>query len=540
MEKSSYYRLAKDSGNEEILVPYFYPIAGEDKLLTSLVVPIHGKNKKNEIVTIGVAGVDIIAGKLNEITSKIKPYDSGYGFLLAQDTTFVTHPTPELVLKKLSEIDKEVRPSAEVFAALKNGKAVMEEKIAAATGEDSYFYYQPVFVGRTKTPWSLCVTIPKHKVMAEANRLAVIYAIVGLAGLLVFCIVLFIISNVIVNPIKNVSNGLQDAAEGEGDLTKRLKVKSEDEVGDLSGWFNAFIEKLQDIIRNIANNVSDLNKSSDNLAKISNTMAMSSNEVSDKSNAVAAASEEMSSNMSSVAAATEQTSTNISMIVAALEEMSSTINEISINTAKGSKTTIQAVDNAQAVSEKVGKLGKAAKDISKVTETIAEISEQTNLLALNATIEAARAGEAGKGFAVVAGEIKALAQQTAEATKDINEKISGVQTTTNESIISIESIVKVINEINEVVIMVATAIEEQTSTTQEISNNAAQAASGIQEVNENITQASGVAGGISQDIAEVNNLSAEMSRNSQEVASAVKQLNHLSAAISTLVDKFKI
>jgi Methyl-accepting chemotaxis protein len=133
-----------------------------------------------------------------------------------------------------------------------------------------------------------------------------------------------------------------------------------------------------------------------------------------------------------------------------------------------------------------------------VTETIADISEQTNLLALNATIEAARAGQAGKGFAVVAAEIKALALQTAEATKEIGSKIGNVQTATGESVSAIQEIVTIIDEINKIVTSVAAAIEEQTATTQEISTNVSQAAEGVQEVNQNVNQASTVAGEVSR------------------------------------------
>ena len=230
-------------------------------------------------------------------------------------------------------------------------------------------------------------------------------------------------------------------------------------------------ENLTGMIRDITSSTQALDRSSTDLAAVSEQMASNVQETSDRSNNVSAAAEEMSTNMTSVAAATEQTAANIQTIVAAVEEMTATINEIAGNMAKGSETTARAVETAEVVSGRVDALGEAAAEISKVTDTIADISEQTNLLALNATIEAARAGEAGKGFAVVAGEIKDLAQQTARATSDINDKINGVRNTTEESVAAIRSIVDVISEINGIVATVATAIEEQSATTQEISNN---------------------------------------------------------------------
>jgi methyl-accepting chemotaxis protein len=188
----------------------------------------------------------------------------------------------------------------------------------------------------------------------------------------------------------------------------------------------------------------------------------------------------------------------------------------------------------------VDELGHAADEISKVTEAITEISEQTNLLALNATIEAARAGEAGKGFAVVANEIKELARQTAAATLEIKNRITGIQDSTADTVTQIEAITGVINEVNEIVGTIATAVEEQSVTSQEIANNVAQASQGIQEVNENVNQSSSVAGTISGDIAEVNSSVQEIADSSSQVNHNSDELSALSGKLRELVGRFKV
>lgn len=155
--------------------------------------------------------------------------------------------------------------------------------------------------------------------------------------------------------------------------------------------------------------------------------------------------------------------------------MTTTINEIAQNTEKANTITGEAVSEAKGASDNVDELGSAAQEISKVTETVTEISEQTNLLALNATIEAARAGDAGKGFAVVANEIKELARQTAEATQDIKRRIEGIQDSTSGTVTKIQQISKVINDVNDIVSTIASSVEEQSVTTKEIATNVAQA-----------------------------------------------------------------
>ncbi len=324
-----------------------------------------------------------------------------------------------------------------------------------------------------------------------------------------------------------------------GDLTVEFNANGKHITG-VYGNMKDMTQNLARMFADITGGVQTLTSSSTELSAISQQMASGSEQSSEKANNVASAAEEMSTSMNSVAAATEQTTASLQMIVSAAEEMSVTINEIAKNTAKGSQTTSEAVEKAEHISGKVKELGKAASEISKVTETISDISEQTNLLALNATIEAARAGEAGKGFAVVAGEIKALAQQTAEATDEIGSRIGDVQASTQESVSAIGSIVEIINEINMIVTSVATAIEEQSATTQEISSNVSQAAAGVQEVNENVNQTSAVAGEVTKDVHMVSQAADEINTGSLQVNSSAAELSELAENLNEMVSRFKL
>jgi methyl-accepting chemotaxis protein len=348
------------------------------------------------------------------------------------------------------------------------------------------------------------------------------------------------ISRKITIPIKNTAEMLKDIAQGEGDLTRRLKVETKDEVGEMAEWFNKFIDAIQKIIKDVSQNANQVRDASGELSEISKQMTSGAKQTSEKAHVVAAAGEEMSSNMNSVAAATEEAATNLNMVAAAAEQMITTINEIAQNSEKANNITDDAVVQTQSASGKVDELGSAAIEIGKVVETITEISEQVNLLALNATIEAARAGEAGRGFAVVANEIKDLAKQTAEATLEIKEKIGAIQGSTDATVTEIGQILKVINDVNDIVSTIATAVEEQSVTTKEIAENVVQASQGIQGVNENVAQSSIVAGDIAKDIAEVNQASGEINNSSSQVNMSAEALARLSETLNEMVGKFKV
>lgn len=344
----------------------------------------------------------------------------------------------------------------------------------------------------------------------------------------------------IVNPISRTVYLLKDIAQGEGDLTKRLGLKTRDEIGELSHWFDMFIEKIQGIIGNIAVNSEQLSGSAHQLLDVAGQMSRGAEGSSAKSTSVSESAAEMSSNMTSVASASEQLATNINMVSTATEEMTSTINEIAKNTEKTRISSQEAVQEAKDASENIADLSTSAQGIGKVVETITDISEQTNLLALNATIEAARAGEAGKGFAVVAGEIKTLAMQTAEATLEIKEKIGNIQESTMATVSQIGKVTANIQDVNFMIGTVASAVEEQAVTTNEIADNVGQAALGLQDANKNVSQSSIVADQIAQDIAEVNQTATKMSSSSSTVESSAGDLKQLSEELKKSVDQFRI
>jgi methyl-accepting chemotaxis protein len=232
-----------------------------------------------------------------------------------------------------------------------------------------------------------------------------------------------------------------------------------------------------------------------------------------------------------VAAASEEASTNVQSVASATEELTSSVNEISRQVQESARMANEAVDQARKTNDRVGELSKAASRIGDVVELINTIAGQTNLLALNATIEAARAGEAGRGFAVVASEVKALAEQTAKATGEIGQQITGIQSATQESVNAIKTISGTIEKLSEISSTIAAAVEEQGAATQEISRNVQQAAQGTMQVSSNITDvqrgASETGSASSQVLSAAQSLSGDSNRLKLEVG---KFLNSVRAA----------
>jgi methyl-accepting chemotaxis protein len=316
-------------------------------------------------------------------------------------------------------------------------------------------------------------------------------------------------------------------------------VKRRDEVGEMARTVEVFktnglevermkADQLATEHRTAAQRKADMIKLANDfegaVGEIIETVSSASTELEASARTLTSTAERSQQLTTMVAAASEEASTNVQSVASATEEMASSVNEISRQVQTSASIANEAVAQARKTNDRVGELAKAAARIGDVVELINTIAGQTNLLALNATIEAARAGEAGRGFAVVASEVKALAEQTAKATGEISQQITGIQNATQESVGAIKEIGDTIGRMSEIASTIASAVEEQGAATQEISRNVQQAAQGTTQVSANIT--------------DVQRGASETGSASSQVLSAAQSLSRDSSRLKTEVGKF--
>ena len=258
----------------------------------------------------------------------------------------------------------------------------------------------------------------------------------------------------------------------QGNLTRRMEVSGTDEIAQMGNALNETIDRLSGIISGIDADANVLSAQSAALSTTGEILGASAQQTTAEANAASAAAEQVSQNVQTVATATE--------------EMSASIKEISQNAAEAAEVAGSAARLAGSTTATMNKLSDSSAEIGNVIKVITSIAEQTNLLALNATIEAARAGEAGKGFAVVANEVKDLAKETAKATEDIGSKVQAIQNDAKGAVQAIDEITSVIGRINDIQNTIASAVEEQTGTTNEIARNIAETVTGSSQIATNI------------------------------------------------------
>ncbi len=349
----------------------------------------------------------------------------------------------------------------------------------------------------------------QNRLSAIIAIVAVLFAFVGGAA--------FVLSRSITTPLNDMTASMGSLADG--DLATDVPARDRnDEIGDMAAAVQVFKDnairvremerehaeaeqRAQEEKRAALNAMADAFDAS--VGGIVENVASASTEMQSTAESMSAISEETNSQAQTVASAAETASTNVQTVASSAEELSSSIGEISRQMHQSAEIANNAVHEVDRTNDQVQGLANAADKIGEVVAMIQEVADQTNLLALNATIEAARAGEAGKGFAVVASEVKNLANQTAKATEEIGDQISGIQNATRDSVRAIGHIGDVIGRINEITASVAAAVEQQGAATHEIARNAERAAGGTTEVSENIagvTRASRETGSASHQV----------------------------------------
>ena len=260
------------------------------------------------------------------------------------------------------------------------------------------------------------------------------------------------------------------------------------------------------------------------IAQIGTTLAAASEELTSVASTMGSTAEETSSQANVVAAAAEEVSKNVQSVSTGSEEMTASIQEIAKSTTDAAKVAAQAVDVAETTNDTVAKLGQSSAEIGSIIKVINSIAQQTNLLALNATIEAARAGEAGKGFAVVANEVKELAKETTKATENISRMIETIQGDTKGSVDAIAQITTIIKQVNDYMNTIASAVEEQTVTTNEMARNVSEASKGSMEIAGNIVSVADAAGSTTEGAMQTQQSSAELSKMAADLQRVVATL----------------
>ena len=307
---------------------------------------------------------------------------------------------------------------------------------------------------------------------------------------------------------------VQDVATAlsRGDLTVCSGLDTRDELGTMGRALDAAVVELRGVMATVVG--------------AADAVAASSEELSASSAQISASAEETSAQSGVVAGAAEEVSRSVQTVAAGAEQMGASIREIAANAAEASDVASRAVTAAETTTATVAKLGESSAEIGNVVKVITSIAEQTNLLALNATIEAARAGEAGKGFAVVANEVKELAQETAKATEDIARRVEAIQGDTTAAVAAIGEISQIVAQISDRQTTIASAVEEQTATTSEMSRSVQEAAGGTGEIAQNITGVSSAADSTTQALTQTRTAVDELSRMAADLRTTVGRFSY--------------
>jgi methyl-accepting chemotaxis protein len=483
------YLLARNSGVPVVMDPYEYNVGGKTELMTSICVPIHMDHAGNKVM--GVVGFDLPLTEIQNISQNQKPFHDSVTAVFSNDGTVVAHFDPSRLGKNLKETEADMCGPYlnDLLDAVKAGKPYSFSNYIAALNTQMYMFFVPIPVGESKTPWTYAVAVMQNTIMGPVYQMIIMTVIISVIVLFLLVLAAMFLSQTLSKPIVNVTWTLKDISEGEGDLTKRIAVRSDDEIGDLSNYFNRTMEKIKNLIGTIKYKIDGLNhtsfelsvnmgKTSTAVQQISSNLDnMKSLMIKQESGAEEAgkAVEDIKGNIDNLNKMIEEQTESVNRSSSAIEEITANINSVTrtlVENSRNVEVLIEASENGktgvQTVAQEIQGIAHDSEGLLEINSVMNNIAAQTNLLSMNAAIEAAHAGEAGRGFAVVADEIRKLAESsskqsktTATMLKKIKASIDSITKSSNEVLArfgAIDSSVKTVSEHEENILH---AMEEQ-------------------------------------------------------------------------------